>query len=69
MKPGKRYTRPQITSLGSIADHTFMPITVGASESHKNYPHPQGDFECELSSSPSYAPGPGLCGTSHPGGG
>ena len=64
-----RYERPQIADLGLIAAHTFMPITQGNSQSHKGFGHPNGDFECELSSSPGSAPGPGHCGTPHPGGG
>lgn len=56
-----RYEKPKVFDLGSISDHTFMPITQGASTSHKNFDHDNGDMECELSDSPGTAPGPGLC--------
>lgn len=56
-----RYEKPRVVDLGSIAAHTFMPITQGQSQSHKGFDHPNGDMECELSSSPGSAPGPGLC--------
>lgn len=60
MKPMK-YEKPRVFDLGSISQHTFMPITQGASQSHKGFDHPNGDQECELSSSPNSSPGPGLC--------
>ena len=57
------YAKPQITDLGPIAAHTFMPVHHGNADSHKGFDNRVGDSDCELSASRTDPPQPGLCAT------